>query len=168
MNTLRGLFVVATIIVIGMISCSKGSAGPTGARGPAGPDSVVYSAWIPLNFTYNANDTLFEDTLLAPSITAGILDSGIILTYIEFPDQNNVEHIQPVSSLNYIISEDYSIGKINIISQQDLTSLNYRYATIPGSLKAGNSASQKIKGYTIQELKAMSFEQAQQVISNKN
>jgi hypothetical protein len=168
MKLFRSLLVVATILVIGMISCSKGDTGPAGPVGPAGPDSVVYSAWIPLNFTYNANDSLFHDTLQAPTITQAILDSGVILTYIQYPDQNNVNHIQPVSSLNYILSEDYSVGQINILSTQDLTNLEYRYVTIPGSKKAGNSSSIQVKGYTPTELKAMSYEQVQQVLKNKN
>lgn len=151
-----------------MISCSKGSAGPAGATGPAGPDSVVYSNWIALSFTYNTTDSLYEDTLSAPTITSGILDSGVILTYIESPDANNVLHIQPVSALNYVISEDYSIGHINILSTQDLTNLEYRYVTIPGSKAAGNSAARKVNGYTISQLKAMSYAQVQQVLANKN
>jgi hypothetical protein len=171
MKQFRSLLCAATIIVIGLSSCSKGTtgpAGPTGPQGPAGPDSVVYSNWIALSFTYNTNDSLFEDTLSAPTITAGILDSGIILTYIEFPDANNVNHIQPVSSLNYIISEDYSVGQINIIATQDLTNLEYRYVTIPGSKAAGNSANRKVNGYTTQQLKAMSYAQVQQVLANRN
>jgi hypothetical protein len=168
MKQFRTLLALATFMIFGLISCSKtGDTGPAGPQGPAGPDSVVYSAWIPLNFTYNSNDSLFEDTLIAPTITAGILDSGVILTYIQFPDQNNVLHIQPVSSLNYIISEDYSVGKINILSTQDLTDLEYRYVTIPGSKKA-NSINIKVKGYTPQELKAMSYDQVQQVLADKN
>jgi hypothetical protein len=154
-----------------MSSCSKGTtgpAGPTGPRGPAGPDSIVYSNWIALTFTYNPNDSLYHDTLSAATITSGILDSGVILTYIQFPDANNVAHIQPVSALNYIISEDYSVGHINILSTQDLTNLQYRYVTIPGSKAAGNSATRKVNGYTISQLKAMSYAQVQQVIANKN
>ena len=151
-----------------MSSCSKGTTGPAGPQGPAGPDSVVYSNWITLTFTYNANDSLFHDTLSAPTITSGILDSGVILTYIQFPDANNVAHIQPVSALNYIISEDYSVGEINILSTQDLTNLQYRYVTIPGSKAAGNSATRKVNGYTTTQLKAMSYAQVQQVLASKN
>jgi hypothetical protein len=169
MKTFRSLLAVATIILVGLNSCSKGSAGPAGARGPAGPDSVTYSAWISLAFTYNPTDSAFEDTLTAPSLTKAILDSGVILTYVNFQEQSGVYHIVPVSALGSIIIEDYSVGKINIVSNNDFTGLPYRYVTIPGSLKAGtNAANQKIKGYTIQELKAMPYEQVQQVLSNKN
>src|SRR5450432_2005117 len=93
------LCVVAAIIVIGLASCSKSGTGSTGPAGPPGPDSVIYSAWITLNFTYDAADTTigFEETIQAPNITAGILDSGVILSYIQFTDTANVVHIQSIS-----------------------------------------------------------------------
>src|SRR5450432_2302622 len=168
MKNFRSLLVVAGILLIGMISCSKGSTGPAGPAGPAGPDSVVYSPWIPLAFTYNADDTAYEDTLLAPSITKAILDSGVILTYVNAVGQDGIYHVIPTGALNTLnIFEDFSVGKINIVSENDYSTLPYRYVTIPGSLKAGNSAAgQKIKGYTIQELKAMPYEQVQQVLGN--
>jgi hypothetical protein len=122
MKQFRSLLCAATIIIIGMSSCSKGTAGPAGAQGPAGPDSVVYSNWITLAFTYNPNDSLFHDTLSAPTITSGILDSGVILTYIQFPDANNVAHIQPVSALNYIISQLKAMSYAQV--QQVLASKN--------------------------------------------
>ncbi len=171
MKYFRSLLVVASVIAIGMMSCSKGSAGPAGATGPAGPagpDSVIYSSWIPLTFVYNTNDSLYEDTIIAPSLTEGILDSGVILSYIQFTDQNSVVHIQAISALSNLISEDYSLGKINIISIQDLSNFLYRYVAIPGSLKTGNSANTKIRGYTPTQLKAMSYEQVQAVLAQKN
>ena len=168
MKNFKSLSAAAVILIIGMISCSKGSTGPAGPAGPAGPDSVVYSPWIPLAFTYNAADTAFEDTLIAPSITKAILDSGVILTYVNALGQDGTYHVIPTGALNTLnIFEDFSIGKINIVSFNDYSTLPYRYVTIPGSLKTGNSASeQKIKGYTIQELKAMPYEQVQQVLGN--
>jgi hypothetical protein len=171
MKQFRSLLGVAAIIVIGMTSCSKsGSTGPAGPAGPAGPDSVIYSAWIPLNFTFNVNDSLFEDTILAPNITAGILDSGVILSYIQFTDNNNVEHIQSIASLGSFLFEDFSPGEVNINSPYvDLTSYLYRYVIIPGSKIAGNNAAtRKINGYTTAELKAMPLAQVQQVLANKN
>ena len=154
-----------------MTSCSKsGSTGPAGPRGPAGPDSVIYSAWIPLTFTFNATDSLFEDTISAPNLTSGILDSGVILSYIQFTDQFGVEHIQSIASLGSFLFEDFSPGEINITSPYvDLTSYLYRYVIIPGSKTAGNSAAtRKVNGYTTAELKAMPYSQVQQVLADKN
>jgi len=168
MKNFRSFLVAAVVIITGMISCSKGSTGPAGPAGPAGPDSVVYSAWIPLALTYVAKDTLFEQTINAPSITKAILDSGVILSYVNFQDTIGIYHVIPTTGLLGIgVFEDFSVGQINIQSIRDFSTLPYRYVTIPGSLKTGNSAStQKVKGYTIQELKAMPYEKVQQVLGN--
>ncbi len=167
MKNFRSLVAIAVILAIGVMSCSKGSTGPAGPVGPAGPDSVQYSIWSPLALTYVAADTLFEQTIVAPGITNGILDSGIVLSYIQFTDQSNNVHIQSIASLSNVMFEDYSLGKINFYAYFDLTGYSYRYALIPGSLKTGNSTGNiKVKGYTIQELKAMSYEQVQQVLAN--
>ncbi len=165
MKISRLILILNSVIVMGMIGCSKkGDQGPIGPRGPAGPDSVVYSQWITLNSTYNPDDTLFEDTLSAPSITQGILDSGIILTYVNFQESDGTYHVVPVSSLNYFISEDYSLGHINIIATADLTGLPYRYVTIPGSKIEGNRSSGSIQGHTIQEMKTLPFTEVQKIV----
>ena len=168
MKNFRNLLVAAVIIVIGMLSCSKGSTGPAGPAGPAGPDSVVYSSWTPLALSYVAADTLFEQTISAPAITKAILDSGVILSYVNFQEQSGTYHVIPTAVLVTIgIFEDFAVGQINIESVRDYSSLPYRYVVIPGALKTGNSAAtQKVKGYTIQELKAMPYEQVQQVLGN--
>ena len=171
MKNFRSLVAVAVILVIGLISCSKGSAGPAGpagAVGPAGPDSVTYSSWTPLALTYVPADTLFEETIAAPAITSGILDSGVILSYVNFKETDGTYHVLPtVGLLGNQFFEDFSVGNINIASVGDFSTLPYRYVVIPGSLKTGNSTGAvKVKGYTIQELKAMSYEQVQQVLAN--
>lgn len=165
MKNFRSLPVAAVILIIGMTSCSKGSTGPAG---PAGPDSVLYSAWTPLTLTYVPIDTLFEQTINAPAITKAILDSGIILSYVNFQDTSGTYHVIPTAGLVTLgIFEDFAVGHINIESVRDYSTLPYRYVVIPGSQKTGNSAStQKVKGYTIQELKTMPYEQIQQVLGN--
>jgi hypothetical protein len=125
---------------------------------------------VSLKKKYNATDTVFVDTIAAASITKPILDSGIILTYVNTPDNAGNYHVVSVASLNFVFYEDYSIGKINLVSYQgDLSGIPYRYVTIPGNLVKTNSAGQKIvKGYTPSELRSMSYNQVQQVLSNKN
>jgi hypothetical protein len=167
MKNIRLLLAAAVVLFIGLNGCSKGDTGPAGPAGPAGPDSVVYSPWISLNFQYNTNDSAYEDTITAPSITQSILDSGVILTYVNFKETNGTYHVVNVSAMTPYIIEDYSLRKINLLSSADFSTLPYRYVTIPGSLKAGtNAVDQKIKGYTITELKAMPYEQLKQVLSN--
>src|SRR5450432_3277895 len=111
MKHVKSLLAVATIVIMALVGCSKGDTGPAGAAGPAGPagpSNVMYSDWVTLNFTYNSNDSAFEDTLPAPAITSGILDSGVILSYIQFTDANNTVHIQPIASLGSFFFEDFS------------------------------------------------------------
>jgi len=168
MKHVKSLLAVATIIIMGMVGCSKGTTGPAGPAGPAGPDSVLHSSWITLNTVYNSNDTLYEDTLIAPSITIGIIDSGVVLSYIEFTDQNNVVHIEPMASLGSFAFEDFTAGKINIASRFDLTGNKYRYIVIPSPKKTLSTSPGKIYGYTPAELKAMPYAQAQQVLSGNN
>ena len=172
MKHVKSLLAVVTIIIMGLVGCSKGTtgpAGPAGPVGPAGPDSVLYSPWITLNTVYNSNDTLYEDTITAPSITNAIIDSGVILSYVQFTDQNSVVHIQPMASLGSFVFEDFSVGKIDIaVRGFDLTNYLYRYVIIPGSKKTLSTQPGQIKGYTPAELKAMPYQQALQVISGKN
>jgi hypothetical protein len=169
MKQAKSLLAVATIIIMGMVGCSKGSTGPAGPAGPAGPDSVLYSSWITLKSPYTNTDSLYDDTLTAPSITKRIIDSGVILSYIQYTDANNIVHIQPMASLGSIIFEDFTVGKINLASPNvNLTGFLYRYVVIPGSKKTNSTTPGKVKGYTPEELKAMSYEQAQQVLTGKN
>jgi len=169
MKNVKSLLAVATIIIMGVVGCSKGTTGPAGPVGPAGPDSVLYSSWISLSTVYNSNDSLYEDTLVAPSITKSIIDSGVILSYIQYTDPNGIVHIQPMASLGGFVFEDFTIGKINIaVRGLDLTGYLYRYVIIPGSKKTLSTQTGKINGYTPAELKAMSYEQVQQVLSGKN
>jgi hypothetical protein len=129
----------------------------------------MYSDWITLNFTYNNLDSAYEDTLVAPAITSGILDSGVILSYVQFTDANKTVHIQSVSSLGSFFFEDFSPGHINLSSPfVDLTSYKYRYVIIPGTKKTNGATTAKVKGYTPTELKAMSYDQVQQVLAEKN
>ncbi|HEY4965907.1 MAG TPA: hypothetical protein VII28_05880 [Puia sp.] len=171
MKQVKILLAVATIVIMGLLGCSKGSTGPAGPAGPAGPDSVMYSSWITLALTYNTTDSLYEQTILAPSITQGILDSGLVLSYIQYTDNSvptaPVVHIQTLASLGSLIWDDYSVGKVNMFANVDLSTYLYRYVAIPGSKKV-NGAATKIKGYTPTELKTMSYEQVQDVLKNNN
>jgi hypothetical protein len=168
MKHVKSLLAVATIVIMGLVGCSKGDTGPAGPVGPAGPDSVMYSDWITLSLTFNNTDSLFEQTIAAPSITQGVLDSGLVVSYIQYTDQNTGEvHIQSIASLGSLIWDDYSVGKVNMFANLNLSDFLYRYVVIRGTTKI-NGTTTKIKGYTPSELKALSFEQLHQVLSEKN
>jgi hypothetical protein len=173
MKILRSLLGVSVIIVIAMISCSKsGTTGPTGPKGPAGPDSVYSSQWTNLNLVWNPTDSNYEETITAASVTKGILDSGIILTYVNLPDTTTGTYfVSTVASLSAFFYEDYSVGSIFISSfRTDYSSIviKYRYVTIPGSKTIGNGANRTYNGYSAAELKSMSYDKVQQIVANKN
>jgi hypothetical protein len=167
MKQTKILLAVVTIVITGLIGCSKGSTGPAGPAGPAGPDSVMYSNWTALALDSIPADQLWEQTISAPSITQDILDSGLVLSYIQYTDNNNSEHIQSVASLGSLIWDDYSLGQINMFANLNLSGYLYRYVVIAGSKKV-NGSTMKIKGYTPSELKAMSYDQLQKVLTNNN
>jgi hypothetical protein len=169
MKKFRSLLAVAVIIMIGIVGCSKtgdtGPAGVTGPVGPAGPESVYSSRWIDLTF----NNTTFDTTLLASTITKSILDSGVILSYFNVPDSLGVSFIYSVSQLGYLFFEEFTVGSIYLAElQNDFIGFKYRYVTIPGKLIAGNGADRKYKGYSVQELKAMPYDKVQQIVADKN
>jgi hypothetical protein len=168
MKQVKSLLAVATIVIIGLVGCSKGDTGPAGPAGPAGPDSVYSSKWISLTAT-QVDTSAFVDSIIAPSITKGILDSGMILSYVNLPEPDGTYHVLPVSAVEtQQFFDDYSIGKINIFATFDFTDVAYRYVTIPGSKTVGNGSARTYHGYSAQELKSMSFEKIQQVVTEVN
>jgi hypothetical protein len=168
MKHIKGLLAVATIVVMGLLGCSKGTTGPAGPAGPAGPDSVFSSKWINLTAT-QVDTSTFVDSIIAPSLTKGILDSGMILSYVNLPEADGTYHVLPVSAVEtQQFFDDYSIGKINIVAAFDFTDVQYRYVSIPGSKTVGNSSTRMYHGYSTQELKSMSYEKVQQVVAEKN
>jgi hypothetical protein len=170
-NNSKWIWILGAFLIAGMIGCKKGDtgpAGPEGPQGPAGPDSVVYSPWINLSPTYVEDDTLFEDTVVAASITKDILDKGVILTYVNIGTSSDPD-VVPVSSLNYIFAfEEFTVGNIylTIFPNYDLSDLPFRYVTIPGSKIEGNRTTGLVNGYTIKELQYMSYEHVQSVLGN--
>ncbi|HVY75512.1 MAG TPA: hypothetical protein VG890_11815 [Puia sp.] len=168
MKNSKWILILSAVLMVAMISCQKGDTGPAGPQGPAGPDSVVYSQWILLSPTFDDNDTLFLDTVNAPSITQGILDSGIVLSYVNI-GSSSAPDIVATSSINYVVLfEEFTVGKIylTISPYDDLSDMPYRYVTIPGSKIEGNRTTGSVNGYTIQELKKLPYEQAQKIVSN--
>lgn len=170
MKSFRSLLAIVTIVIISMTSCSK--TGDTGPAGPAGPDSVYSSHWIvlaPEGYLDGNSDSAWDQTIAAASITKAILDSGMILSYVNIGDPSKGEYfVKDVSSLSNVLYEDFSVGSLYLQAFSDFSGLPFRYVTIPGKLLSGNGAQKKYKGYTIQELKSMGYDKVQQVVADKN
>lgn len=174
MKNVKLLLLLGFVGMLTWTSCKKGDTGPAGATGPAGPDSVMYSAWISLTFSYNAvtdSTGYFTDTLAAPAITQGILDSGVVLGYVDGSANNDGTAIIPVSGAeNLGFAETYELGKIVVydLTTTDYSSFRYRYVVIPGSKIATNGTVRKYNGYTISELKSMSYDKLKAVTAPGN
>ncbi len=153
---------IALLAVASFSSCSKGPKGDTGTTGPAGPDSVFSSAWAVLSMTFNTTDSAYEETITAATITQPILDSGVILTYIHYIDNNGNDNYEPATDY---MSTTFLVGQIELFSNINFTNLaEFRYVTIPGALIGTTSS--PFAGLTIGQVKALSYQQVNKLLGN--
>ena len=165
MKNLKLISILFSAVVVVALSCSKGSTGPQGPQGPAGPDSVLYSTWVSLNTPFNNTDSAYEETISASSITQGILDSGLIISYFDIPDNSGNDQVFTTSSVGLVVSETYSVGQVSLFSSVDLTGIMYRYVIVPGSHQAGNVVSGPAKGMTLKQLQGMSYADLEKLLA---
>src|SRR5579862_5160036 len=173
------------VMSLAMISCSKGSAGPAGPAGATGaagangangtngtngtngPDSVLHSPWITLvttvdTFTNNGMpDSIFVDTLAAPAITQAILDSGLVLGYMQNLFANDSSIVNVIDYSGYIDAY-YKVGFIDFTAQSDISGAKFRYVVIPGSILTQSAA---FKNYTKSEIRSMDFSTATKLVN---
>jgi hypothetical protein len=122
-----------------------GPTGPTGPQGPAGTANVIYSNWTD-TVTYFLTSATTTDTiigtLLAPKLTADILNKGEIKVYANLnttADPLIVPlplHGGAFLGPNGFIDVVFSTGEINIISNRNIDGLPLRYILIPGGAPA--------------------------------
>ena len=156
---------IAVLVVLSFSSCSKGAKGDTGAAGAtgaAGPDSVFSSAWVTLSMTFSSTDSDYEETITAASITQPILDSGVILTYIHYIDNNGNDNYEPATDY---MGTTFLVGQIELFSNINFTNLaEFRYVTIPGAL-IGTTASPFV-GLSKGQIKTLSYQQVNKLLGN--
>jgi hypothetical protein len=159
-KTLRLLpHILSIALVVGIVSCSKdGPAGPAGATGPAGPQgpggaqgpagqpgtaNVIYSDWTD-TLTYGllaAPDTI-AGALLAPSLTADILNNGEIKVYANLNTTADPFVVPLPLHGGFFLGTDgfidvaFFTGEIDIISNRNIDGLLLRYILIPGGTHA--------------------------------
>lgn len=166
MKKLKLLAVVFAGLSFAVASCKKGDTGPAGAKGaagPAGPDSVYHSAWIQLSMDTlgtqtNSNgsiDTVYGQSITASIITQKIIDSGVVLSYIQNLFTNDGSIVDVSNYGGGYLDVAYNVGTINITSFfGDLSGASFRYVVIPGSVLTTNSV---LKGLTKDQLKAIDY-----------
>jgi hypothetical protein len=177
---------------------ATGATGPIGPQGPAGPvgppgtANVIYSAWATVTALTTAPglplaDSAFADygtckrfIRTAPSLTAGVLDNGVVLSYwrvgtppaatviystipYTFPSGAQILYLGAVPQLNKIIyfTSIFGAGAGWIPNGTAET----RYIIIPGSVAGGRSAGVGGTNYTADQIKAMPYEQIAQLFN---
>ena len=150
MRKLKIFFLAVIVIGVGaMTSCSKNNSGPAKFT-----DSVFYSAWQPLNMTFqmidqNTGDSAWEQVITNSKVTAAIISSGVVLTYLvqDIPSPGDTvissadNFLEPFLSLN-TIDLGWEGGNINGVL--------FRYVIIPGNVLTTNNITPK-------ELKSMKY-----------
>jgi hypothetical protein len=156
----------AFVLLLGGIlytGCKKGDTGPAGAQGPKGTANVQYSNWLPLSMHFSTADSLFEQTIKADSLTQGIIDSGLVLTYLKYTDPNTNETTL-VNAENYL-QETFTPGNIELFAGFDFSGINFRYMLIPGGLKVGRLSGNPHLSRDIR--KTITYEEALQMTGQK-
>jgi hypothetical protein len=176
MKNLRSLCLLAIATTALIVSCSKGDSGPAGPAGAAGAagatgangangtngsDSVMYSAWMPMNMLDTIEgtaDTIYYQNFTANAITSAILNTGTVVTYLETVDGNGDSLIFNAST---VLTESYYVGDIFVESFPPAASnsagfnwagYNYRFIVVPGDI-----ATTMFKGLTPQQIKTIDY-----------
>jgi hypothetical protein len=167
MKNSRLVLILSTVIILVMLSCSK--KGDVGPVGPPGPDSVSTSAWISLTMadTTIASTTYYFEEIAASGITQRILDSGLVLSYLQYIDPTLGTQIFNASEA---VNVTYGVGNVEVVSSTDYTGVfDFRYVVVPGTLTIGNSIiSGPAKGLTKSELENMNFSDVQKLLKNSS
>jgi hypothetical protein len=176
MKNLRSLCLLGFAATALLVGCSKGDAGPAGPAGPAGAagatgangangtngsDSVMYSAWMPMNMSDTIEgtaDTTYYQNFTANALTSAILNTGTVITYLETIDGNNDSLFFNAST---VLTESYYVGDIFVESFPpqatnsagfNWAGYNYRFIIIPGDI-----AATMFKGMTQQQIRTISY-----------
>jgi Collagen triple helix repeat (20 copies) len=150
-------------------SGTNGTDGATGTQGPAGTANVIYSNWFTNDeFSMSWADTTIPSTLSespeiieraiknAPDITSGILDSGVVLSYVRGQVLISPQLLPWIFGFNDVDTGNPMYCQLNLVPQaggilyyisnqttHDATGLSpgtgfeYRYIIIPGGVLAG-------------------------------
>lgn len=150
-SLINRLFYYSFILLI-TFSCSpddgqdgaQGPEGPAGPQGETGTANVIYSGWLPSQFTSPSNSQLQSYPESAPQLTQEIMDSGVFLVYGR--RSSGLVYQLPVRTFgnqNYQFSFD-TPGEFSLTVFTENATLGdlwidgeFRYIIIPGGNPAG-------------------------------
>ncbi|WP_158637430.1 collagen-like triple helix repeat-containing protein [Lacibacter cauensis] len=172
----------------------QGPAGATGPAGaPGTPAQVVYSAWVTSPFAQR--DTTIDGTCVrvrhinAPSLSTTILTQGTMITYFRVGSIGpyQLPYISDAGGATNQINCIYNLQKIFVYRHTYNTcrftsavpeaypgqpvlinlpqSLEYRYILIPGLIAGGRFTSGPAAGYSVAQLKEMSYQRIKELFA---
>lgn len=158
---------------------TNGTVGAQGPQGPAGTANVIYSTW-------TDDETLdWEDdetitgvpqkiaTWSAAQISQQVVDSGVVLVYARAANNGPVSPLPATfyaatgaaDQFSYSINvgalqfTHRSTDAVGVFVTPAVTDVRFRYIIIPGGTPGSRMASSPAAGYTVEQLKAMTYEQ---------
>jgi hypothetical protein len=153
----------------------QGPQGPAGQQGPAGTANVIYSSWFsPTAWTpaTGFNDFTFDKA--APSLTQAVIDNGAVLGYVKITGETAVRPLGSVvnTGLGGIAEYSFMMPAPNTLrftvtrisgTYTPLITDQFRYVIIPGAVAGGRptngTVNTVLQTYSMDQLKAMSYEQ---------
>ena len=152
MRKVKIFFLAATVIgFFSLIGCSKSN-----NNTPPADDSVYTSSWITLAMNYNSADSDYEQTISAPAVTSAILNTGVVLGYGAYLNNNNDTVVE--SAIEFDMYQTFSVGSIFLQAGFNNTDLWYRYVIIPGQVLT-------TKGLTPMQARTLNYAEVTKLIS---
>jgi hypothetical protein len=141
-----------------MTSCSKNNSGPAKFT-----DSVFYSAWQPLNMTFegvdpNTGDSAWEQVITNSKVTAAIISSGVVLTYVVEGITNAGDTV--IQSADNLLVPYLSVNSIDLGWEgNNPNGALFRYVIIPGNVLTTNNVTPK-------QLKSMNYTEVTKLLGS--
>jgi hypothetical protein len=157
---LKIFFLAVIVISVGtMTSCSKNNSGPAKFT-----DSVFYSAWAPLNMTFtgqydpNNNDSIWDQVVTSSKVTASIVNSGVVLTYIIQGITSAGDTV--ISSADNLLEPFLYLNSIDLSWEGgNINGVPFRYVIIPGNVLTTSNL-------TAKQLKSMNYTEVTKLLGN--
>ena len=161
MRTVKIFFLAVIVIgLFSMIGCTKNNNSTTVVK-----DSVYYSPWLTITMApTDAGDTTFAGTVSASTVTASIVHSGAVVTYLGIPGDPAAGDTAAESAVDFGLYSTLVTGGIQLLSfgGNDFSTSNsgfvFRYVVIPGTILAGTKL-------TPQQLKSMSYTEVTKLLN---
>ncbi len=162
----------------------QGPIGATGPQGPVGSANVIYSSWFTITLANWADTTMLLTGTVTrgirntTSLTQTIIDNGVILNYLRQTGNNTSgPNLLPFNCVAcgtlgnpLVIAALPQPGKIifynaffNGTPGITLDNTELRYILIPGGVVGGRFTSGPAAGYTVAQVKAMSYAQVSSI-----